>query len=167
LEFKPADSVGADFNESVVKTTLGAGQRPGLQLLSPADSTKGFMSGITLFGSGPLAAAWDTSILVSADRVNFSDDVEVTDSLTAGNMEWGTVSTAAPGAGGGVTSASVAFSKTFPAVPRVFLQVSSAADPATVTIRPYVLNESTTGFDVNNYRSSNASTNIRWWAVSD
>lgn len=166
LEFQPQVSVGADYSAGTIKTTIGAGQRPGLTFLSPADNEHGFLSGFTMFGSGPGAAA-DSSILFSAERVDFSDDVEVGDSLTAGNMEWGTVQTAAPGAGGGVTSASVAFSKTFPTTPRVLLQVSSAADPATVTIRPYVLNETTTGFDINNYRSSNAVTNIRWWAVSD
>jgi hypothetical protein len=167
MSFQPPDTVGADYAPSLVKTTVGAGSRPGLELISPADNTKGFQSSIDLFGSGPGAAAWDTSILMSAERVDVSDDLDVGDSLTAGNMEWGTVQTAAPGAGGGTTSATVTFSKTFPAVPRVMLQVSSTADPGTVTIRPYVLNESTTGFDVNCYRSTNSATNIRWWAVSD
>lgn len=181
LEYRPT-SDPVLYVSGQLNATQGASDRGGVTITSPCTLTNPQQAAISLFGGGPTTS--DTSMLVAADRTNFNGDLEVngditgnsadisgdvnaTGSITGGNMEWGTVQTAAPGAGGGTTMASVGFSKTFPNVPRVFLQVASTADPGTVTIRPYVLNESTTGFDVNNYRSTNSATNIRWWAVSD
>jgi hypothetical protein len=99
--------------------------------------------------------------------VEANGDTNAAGTLTAGNMDWGTAQTAAPGAGGGVTSVNVNFSKTFPQIPRVLITPSSAADPGTVTIRGYVNSETTTGFTITAYRSTNAATNFRWWAVGD
>ena len=121
-----------------------------------------------------LGASGQTGRLVdvrlnNADRFTVAEngDTDVAGTLTAGNQEWGTAQTAAPGAGGGVTSVNVSFGKTFPQIPRVLITASSAADPGTVTIRGYVHSESTTGFTITAYRSSNAATNWRWWAISD
>jgi hypothetical protein len=166
-EFQPPDTVGADYAPGFVKTTVGAGSRPGLELISPADTTKGFQSSIDLFGSGPGAAAWDTSILMSAERVDVSDDLTVGDSLTAGNMRWGTAQTAAPGAGGGTTTVTVTFTDATPATPRVVCFPVSTVDPGTVTIRGVVDNVSSTGFDIRCYRSTNSATNWAYIAISD
>ena len=121
-----------------------------------------------------IATAGHTGRLIEADingvdmfAVEANGDTDVAGTLTAGNMDWGTAQTPAPGAGGGVTSVNVNFSKTFPTTPRVLITVSSAADPQTVTIRGYVNSETTTGFTITAYRSSNAATNFRWWAVGD
>lgn len=165
LDYKPQNVTGVDYLTGSLGSTIGASNRGGVQMTSPATSANSRRATYSMFGGGPTTN--DTSILFSADRVNFSDDVEVTDSLTAGNMEWGTVQTPAPGVGGGTSSAAVTFSKTFPTTPRVFTQISSAADPGVTTIRAYVLNETSTGFDVSCFRSSDFPTNIRWWAVSD
>jgi hypothetical protein len=120
------------------------------------------------------AASGYTGRLIRA-QLNGSDrftvepngNANVVGTLTAGNQEWGTAQTAAPGAGGGTTSVSVNFAKTFPQTPRVLITASSTADPGTTTIRGYVNTESTTGFTITAYRSTNAATNWRWWAVSD
>lgn len=105
----------------------------------------------------------------STDRftVDPSGNANASRSLTAGNMDWGTAQTAAPGAGGGTTTVSVNFSKTFPNTPRVVAQCRTTTDPGTVTIDWRTDNISTTGFDLRAYRSTNAATNFDWYAVSD
>jgi hypothetical protein len=107
--------------------------------------------------------------LNGADRftVEPSGSVNATGSLTAGNLEWGTAQTPAPGVGGGTSVVSVAFAKTFPATPRINITPVTTVDPGTVTIRAYVDNVTTTGFDIRNFRSTNSATNFAWNAVSD
>lgn len=164
-EYQPRKLAAQNYLAGTINTTADGSLRGGVSMSSPSYPGNTSQASFTMFGGGPTTN--DTSILFSADRTNFSDAVEVTDSLTAGNMEWGTVQTAAPGAGGGTTSANVTFSKTFPAVPRVMITISSTADPGATTIRAYASAEATTGFTVTCYRSTNAATNIRWFAVSD
>ncbi len=88
-------------------------------------------------------------------------------SLTSGNTEWGTAQTPAPGVGGGTSLVSVTFAKTFPATPRITIAPVTTVDPGTVTIRGYVDNVSTTGFDIRAFRSTNSATNWSWDAVSN
>lgn len=107
--------------------------------------------------------------LNGADRftVEPSGNVNATGTLTAGNMEWGTAQTPAPGVGGGTSTVSVVFAKTFPTTPRITVCPASTIDPGTVTIRWVIDNETTTGFDIRGFRSTNSATNFRWHAISD
>lgn len=121
-----------------------------------------------------IAAGGHTGRLIEADlggvdmfAVAANGDTAAAGSLTSGNTAWGTAQTPAPGAGGGTTTVSVAFGKTLPATPRVNITPVTTVDPGTVTIRGYVDNVSTTGFDIRAYRSTNSATNWAWDAVSD
>lgn len=121
-----------------------------------------------------LGAAGHTGLLVDAKlnganrfTVAANGDTNVVGALTAGNTEWGTAQTAAPGAGGGTTSVNVVFTNPLPNTARVQITPSSTADPGVTIIRGYVSNESTTGFTITCYRSTNAATNWRWDAISD
>jgi hypothetical protein len=104
---------------------------------------------------------------VDCFTVEPTGSVNAVGSLTTGNTAWGTAQTPAPGVGGGTSVVSVAFGKTFPATPRVTITPVTTVDPGTVTIRAYVDNVTTTGFDIRNFRSTNSATNFSWDAVSD
>lgn len=114
------------------------------------------------------AVATTTADLMSL-RVDGTEvaGVDAAGALTAQNMRWGTAQTPAPGAGGGTTTVTVNFATAMPNTPRVVCFPASTVDPGTVTIRGVVDNESTTGFDIRGYRSTNSATNWRYIAISD
>lgn len=148
----PQDVVGATWLDGDVATTLGASNRPGLLLQSPAEDSNTSKAGITLFGGGPSTS--DTSILFAADRFSFNDlvqifaNLEVSDSLTAGNLDEGTANAVFSAVSS--VDVSVSFNKTFPATPRVNCTLRGnptlPAGSSALIIRPF--NISTTGMTV-------------------
>lgn len=166
LTFQPASGTGDPATVGALDP--GSGSFLSLLLTSPSDVEGGTpgtdYAQIMLIGpyGGPPQIEMQAQF-VTIGAASF----DANGSLTTANMEWGTAQTPAPGAGGGTTSIDVDFEKTFPATPRVMITASSTADPGTVTIRGYVNSESNAGFTITAYRSSNAATNWRWWAVSD
>jgi hypothetical protein len=107
--------------------------------------------------------------LNGADRftVEPTGDANFVGSVTAANFRHGTAQTAAPGAGGGTTVVSVVFATAMPNTPRVTIDPVTTVDPGTVTIRGYVDNVSTAGFDIRAYRSTNSATNWSYNATCD
>lgn len=80
IEFMPQNTSG-NYNAGSISTELGASSRGGIRVSSPSHVGNARSAAYSMFGGGPTTS--DTSILFSADRVNFSDKVEVTDTLTA------------------------------------------------------------------------------------
>lgn len=117
----PANLAGAVWLDGGVSTQLGASNRPGTIVSSPAEDSNTSHSSISLFGGGPTTS--DTYILFAADRFSFNalvqvfDDLEVSGSVTAGNEDEGHVS--AVFAAVTQVDVPVTFAKTFPATPRV------------------------------------------------
>lgn len=107
--------------------------------------------------------------LNGSDRftVEANGDAAVTGSLTAANQKQGTAQTPAPGVGGGTSVVSVVFATAMPNTPRVTIDPVTTVDPGTVTIRGYVDNVSTAGFDIRAYRSTNSATNWSYNARCD
>lgn len=171
----PQDVVGADWLNGDVATTLGASNRPGLLVQSPAEDSNTSKASITLFGGGPTTS--DTSILFAADRFSFNDlvqifgDEEVSGSASAGNRDHGT--------GSAVFSAvssvdvTVTFNKTFPNTPRVMALLRGnptlPAGSSALIIRAF--NISTTGCTVRvndvNGTARSLTHAFDWFAESD
>ena len=93
-------------------------------------------------------------------------DLIVTGTVTATNIRAGSASTPAPGAGGGTTTVAVVFSSPMSATPTVTIDPRTTVDPATVDIKGYVDNVSTTGFTIRAYRSSNSATTWAYQAIA-
>ncbi|MFC9497650.1 beta strand repeat-containing protein [Streptomyces sp. NPDC056982] len=99
--------------------------------------------------------------------VDLAGNTSVGGALTAGNIRAQRTQVPAPPSGGGTTTATVTFSTPMTATPRVVLTPDTSIDPATITIRCYADNITTSGFTIRCYRSSGSVTNISWIAVSD
>ncbi len=155
--FKPQNLGGTTWSPGLITTTLGASNRGGLDVSSPATAANPRKASFTLLGGGPTTN--DTSMLVGVDTMNVSGD------LAAGNIASGIAQTPTPGGAPGQTSVNVVFATAFTSAPRVILTPdSAAANLNTSNIRYAVTNRSTTGFTINCYRDTNAATNFCWYA---
>lgn len=163
VDMVPRDLGGTVWGSGSIFTTLGASNRPALALSSPNADANPINSSVEFYGGGPTTS--DTYILFSADRVNISDDLDVTGNLTAGNLQSGTAQTAAPGGAPAQTSVAVAFPVAFTSTPVVVVtDNSAAANLNTSNIRWSVSGKSTTGFTINCWRDTNNATNFEWIA---
>lgn len=164
-QLQPPDVVGVTWDNASLGTnvdsTLGA-DTPSLFLQSPGTHDNYDSSSIRLYGSSPGTMASQIDLI--ADTVRLIGGLDVTGDVTAANLLSGIASTAAPGAGGGVTSTSVVFATPMSSVPSVSLDPVSGADPGGTVIRAYVDNLTATGFTIRAYRSSNSATNWAWIA---
>lgn len=159
LYLTPQGAPGVTWAEGQITTTLGASDRPGVSVSSPAASTGvgSRTASLVLFGEGPTTT--DTSILVDADRF------DIHGTLSASSQAAGTAQTPAPGGAPAQTSVNVSFGKTFPAIPSIQVTPNSGStDLNAANIRWAVTNKSTTGFTINCWRSTNFATNFEWWA---
>jgi len=93
-------------------------------------------------------------------------DLLVTGKVAADNIRSGSVTTPAPGAGGGTTTQTVTFADAMDSTPRVVLTPVSTVDPATVAITAYVDSVTTSGFTVRCYRSTNSTSAFSYIAIS-
>lgn len=87
-------------------------------------------------------------------------------SIGAANLRSGTANTAAPGAGGGVSTVNVVFAEPMNGVPAVTLTPRSAADPSSTVIRGYADNVTESGFTIRAYRSTNSLTIWSYTAIA-
>lgn len=93
-------------------------------------------------------------------------DLYVTGKVVSDNIRSGSVTTPAPGAGGGTTTQAVTFADAMDATPRVVITPVSSVDPATVAIDAYVDSVTTSGFTVRCYRSTNSTSTFSYIAIS-
>ncbi|MFB7375596.1 hypothetical protein ACFC0D_37890, partial [Streptomyces sp. NPDC056222] len=160
-QLRPATVPGVTWADAALGTNLTSthgADTPSLFLQSPSTTVNTAKSSIRLHGGSPT---------VNANRIEAVTQVfEITGSVTAANLQGGQASTAAPGAGGGVTSVNVVFPTPFPSTPAVTIDPRSAADPSGTVIRGYVDSVTTTGFTIRAYRSTNALTNWSWIAYA-
>lgn len=115
--------------------------------------------------SETVPGAADSLVDITTDLLFVSGRFQCGGGLIADNVRSGSATTPAPGAGGGTTTVNVSFSD-MPATPRITITPVSTVDPATVTIRAYVDNVTTTGFTIRCYRSTNSTSTFSWTALS-
>lgn len=178
--FTPRDLVGTTWFDGSMGTVLGAGNRPGLSLISPSADVPGAVaSGVDFYGSGP-GGALDTYILFAADRVGFNNlvqvlggDLECDQYVRGQNLQSRTESVSFVALSS--TTIAIAFDTAFPVgvVPAVMTNIASSAG---VTARwdSRAYNISNTGFTLFLYKGDAADpaqtwTNIpvQWWAHDD
>lgn len=166
IDLVPRDLVGATWFSASLYTTLGASNRPGLGISSPSEDSNAFHSSVEFYGGGPTTS--DTSILFSADRANFSDDVDVSGVLTAGNIQSGSVSITPTVAGQWTANANVVFPLAFATAPAVML-TCTAGGPATggtTQLEVIASAVTTSGFAIRIRRDNLTPTTITWLAIS-
>lgn len=168
----PQDLTGTSWYDANVATTLGASNRPGLQLRSPAAMNNAFHATMTMFGGGPTTT--DTSILFGADRVNFSDlvqvtgDIEIGGDVSAANVQSGSFSITPTVAGQWTSNLAVTFPSAFTTAP-VVMVTPSGGGPGTGTttdLQWQVTGTTTTGFNCRILRGNTNATTLSYLAVS-
>lgn len=109
----------------------------------------------------------DGKFVVDIDgNVTALGNIEALGSIRGDNIRTGTATTPAPPAGGGTTSIAVTFSSPMNGTPSVTIDPRTTGDPATLTIRGYVDNVTSSGFTIRGYRSNNVATLWNWTAVA-
>lgn len=178
--FTPRDLVGTTWFDGSLGTVLGAGNRPGLSLISPSADVPGAVaSGVGFYGSGP-GGALDTYILFAADRVGFNSlvqvlggDLECDQYVLGQNLQSRTESVSFVALSS--TTIAILFDTAFPvgAVPAVMTNIASSAG---VTARwdSRAYNVTNTGFTLFLYKGDAAdpaqtwaSIPVQWWAHDD
>jgi hypothetical protein len=166
VDLVPRDLAGATWYSASLFTTLGASNRPGFGITSPAEVSHGVFSSVEFYGGGPTTT--DTTILFSADTVNFSENVSVSGVLTATNIQSGSVSITPTVVDQWTASATVTFPTAFVTVPAITL-TCTAGGPATggtTQLEMCAASVTTTGFSCRIRRGSLGATTLNWLAVS-
>ncbi|WP_298561401.1 hypothetical protein [Streptomyces luteogriseus] len=166
VDLVPRDLVGAVWSSASIYTLLGASNRPGLGLSSPAEDSNLTFSSIDLYGGGPTTS--DTSILFSADRANFSDNVEVEGVLTAGNIQSGTVVITPTVANEWTANVAVVFPEAFTTTPALVLTCTfnGPGTGTTTELEWCATGVTTSGFNCRIRRGNLTATTLTWLAVS-
>jgi hypothetical protein len=166
VDLVPRDLVGAVWLSSSIYTLLGASDRPGMGLSSPAEDSNPVFSSIDLYGGGPTTS--DTSILFSADRANFNNDLEVSGELSAANIQSGQVIITPTVANEWTANAAVTFPQAFATTPAVVLTCTfnGPGTGTTTELEWCATGVTTTGFNCRIRRGNLTATTLTWLAIS-
>lgn len=165
----PQNLAGATWLDGRLATTLGASNRPGTVVSSPAEDSNGSHSSISLFGGGPTTA--DTYILFAADRFSFNNllqvfgDLEVSGKLTASNIQTGSVSVSF--AALSQTTVAVTFPTAYPVgtVPSVVTNINSGSG-TTVRWGSRAISVTNTGFTLFVFKGDAADPAQTWTNIA-
>lgn len=157
-EFTPQD-VGNAWTTAKINTVLGASDRGGFNISSPADSVNTETASLTLFGGGP--STNDSSVLVSADFASFSGAVY------AENVQTGSFAIVPTTSGQWTANAVINFPVAFRNTPTVMVTPSGngPGTGSTTDLQWQVTGVTTTGFNCRILRGNLTSTTLSWLAV--
>lgn len=157
LSLTPA---GGPWSRATLLSGVGGGSHPLVTLSSPADTTNGFHSAITLEGSS--AADVTTIILSSATRWTH------TGQFFSDNIQSGSFSITPTVAGQWTANQAVSFATTFAQTP-VVMVTPSANGPGvgtTTKLEWQTTGVTTTGFNCRILRDNTTATTLSWLAIS-
>lgn len=166
MELVPRDLVGTVWNPAEVSTTMGGLNRPGLQLSSPSDDVNTQSATIILFGGGPTTT--NTDILFGAGRVNFNNNVQVSEELSAKNIQSDTVVITPTVANEWTANTAVVFDEPFDTLPVVMLTCTAGGPGSATTteLETCAASVTTTGFNCRIRRGNLTATTLSWLAIS-
>lgn len=160
LALRPQDVVGATYLPGGIRTALGASNRGGLTISSPAEDSNTAKASMDFYGGGP--STNDTSILAAADRFNVNGQFE------ASNIQSGSFQITPTVANEWTANTAVAFDEEFATTPVVMLTCTAGAPGSATTteLEMAAASVTTTGFNARIRRGNLTATTLSYLAIS-